>query len=131
MVIKQIISFNFKGFFSRYQDVILITALALVIVFIFWPILNKSYSFHGDYTTQAYPWANYLAKQLNHWEIPLWDPFRASGYPFASQPQAQVSYPFNYILPFFIFGDRLSYYGLELITIIHFYLAGLFTFLYI
>ena len=58
--------------------------------------------------------------------FPLWDPYRFTGHPFFANPQHAILYPLNtlfLILPF----D----WAFNMIIILHFFLGGLFTFLFL
>ncbi len=69
------------------------------------PLDSDAYSLY-------YPLRVYLGSRLQEGDIPLWDPHRFSGTPFAANPQAAVWYPPNW---FFAVGDPLLVYSWILI----------------
>ena len=59
-------------------------------------------------------------------DFPLWDPYQFSGHPFFANPQHAILYPLNalfFLLPF----D----WAFNAIIILHFFLGGLFTYLFL
>ncbi len=89
--------------------------LCYAIVFL-WPIvyliefvvpLNGAYSVIGmDFPILYYSYKLYLLASLADWQIPWWSPAEAAGFPFYSNPFAQMFYPFNLplLLVYKIFG---------------------------
>lgn len=64
-----------------------------------------TFSFHhhhirigNDFRIDYYNYKAYLLDFLSHGRIPWWSPSEAAGYPFFSNPYAQVFYPLNAVL---------------------------------
>jgi len=77
-----------------------------------------------DITNQFVPWLAYLGKRLSAGEIPGWNPYQASGAPFAADPQSGWMY-FPAMLLFPFLGPIVAFkslIGLDLL------IAGLGTF---
>ncbi|HEX2273117.1 MAG TPA: YfhO family protein [Acidimicrobiales bacterium] len=51
----------------------------------------------GDAFFAEYPWHTYLGERLSEGEVPLWDPHRLAGTPFASSSVTAVWYPPNWL----------------------------------
>lgn len=51
----------------------------------------------GDFWQFYYPWHHYLGKTLREGRLPLWDPYRFAGTPFAADANAGVWYPPNWL----------------------------------
>ena len=76
----------------------------------FWPFIFyykyiiPGYSFSrllgNDFIDLYYKYKVYLLDKLIHFEIPLWSPSEAAGYPFYSNPFTQTFYPLNIPLAF-------------------------------
>jgi len=63
-------------------------------------------------------------ESLKQWDFPLWNPYQFSGQPFFANPQNAALYPFNGL--FFLFPFDIAFNS---IILLHFFLAGLFTYL--
>ena len=50
---------------------------------------------HGDAYYAMYPWHEYLGARLADGEVPLWDPYRFAGTPFAADVAVGAWYPPN------------------------------------
>jgi hypothetical protein len=62
----------------------------------------------GDAYTLYYPLRFHLGERLRAGEFPLWDPYRFAGLPFASNSQAAVWYPPNWL---FALGETTLVYS--------------------
>ena len=80
-----------------------------------------------DPVTFFYPYSHYLVTSLKSGVVPLWNPFIASGYPFIGDIEAAVMYPVNWILSLMFSPER--FLGVKIV--LHFILAGVFTFLFL
>jgi hypothetical protein len=67
----------------------------------------------------------FWAESLKHFDFPLWNPYQFSGHPFFANPQNAVLYPLNGF--FFLFPFDIAFNS---IILLHFFLAGLFTYLF-
>jgi hypothetical protein len=68
----------------------------------------------------------FWVESIKHGSFPLWNPYQFSGHPFFANPQDALLYPFNglfFLLPFDI--------AFNAIIILHFFLGGLFTYLFL
>jgi len=66
----------------------------------------------GDAYTFYYPYRAHLGERIREGDLPLWDPYRFAGLPFAANPQAAVWYPPNWS---FAFGDTVIVYSWMLV----------------
>jgi len=68
----------------------------------------------------------FWVESIKHGDFPLWNPYQFSGHPFLANPQNGILYPLNslfFILPF----D----FAFNIIIVLHFFLGGLFTYLFV
>ena len=68
----------------------------------------------------------FWVESIKHGDFPLWNPYQFSGHPFFANPQHAILYPFNglfFLLPFDV--------AFNAIIILHFFLGGLFTYLFL
>lgn len=80
----------------------------------------------GDYFGQFYPWSKIYSQSLKGFTFPFWTRYMSSGFPLMAEGQIGGFYPLN-ILMFFALPLHIAYnYSL----IIHFILAGIFTYIY-
>jgi hypothetical protein len=105
--------------------------LAAAITACYWPLIARQWSLQGDYASYYYPFAQFSAASLARGELPLWNPFLIQGYHYLANPQTQVFYPPAWLLALFVQNGRLPYYLVELFTLGHLLLAGLFVYLYV
>jgi hypothetical protein len=77
-----------------------------------------------DSMAQFYPWRLLLQRGLRSGELPLWDPYQYCGYPFVGTGQSALFYPPNWLL---LWIPVKYFLGLSLA--LHWFLAGLLTFL--
>ncbi|MCL4458521.1 MAG: YfhO family protein [Chloroflexi bacterium] len=80
----------------------------------------------SDPILQYYPWRHFLAESLKGGVLPLWNPYIFAGTPFLANPQSAVFYPLNVI--FLLLPTPLAY---TYQILLHIFLAGLFTYLYL
>ncbi|HZA27436.1 MAG TPA: hypothetical protein VE915_07300, partial [Actinomycetota bacterium] len=62
----------------------------------------------GDAYTFYYPLRNYMGERLRDGALPLWDPHRFAGLPFAANAQASVFYPPSWS---FALGETMVIYS--------------------
>ncbi len=68
----------------------------------------------------------FWVESIKNGDFPLWNPYQFSGHPFFANPQHALLYPFNglfFLLPFDV--------AFNAIIILHFFLGGLFTYLFL
>ncbi|MBD3296125.1 MAG: hypothetical protein GF392_02005, partial [Candidatus Omnitrophica bacterium] len=100
---------------------------SLVTAFFLWDVLFLRAAFlEGDYANQFYPWSWIYAESLKTWTMPFWSRFFHSGFPLAAEGQTGVFYPMNML--FFKFIPFKAAYNY--IVVLHFFLAGIFTYIY-
>lgn len=123
--------------FSR-RDAVFLVLLAGLVALFFWRILTPNPADRaqfppGDFTDQFYAFRLYEARALAAGRLPLWSENFNSGHPFLADIQAAVFYPIalgNMLLNRARFGPDFSLFALELEALLHFYLAGAFTYLF-
>ena len=79
----------------------------------------------SDLILENYVWKRFIVQALHNRQIPLWNPYLFAGLPFLAAGQHSALYPFSilfYILPL---ARAYGYF-----TVLQFFLAGLFTFIY-
>lgn len=89
--------------------------------------------FAGNYVLTERDLAPYFIPPRFFWvqsiqqgSFPLWNPYQFSGHPFFANPQHALLYPFNGL--FFLLPFDMAF---NAIIILHFFLGGLFTFLFL
>ncbi len=84
----------------------------------------------GDLAQQVLPWFEEQARQVQHHQIPLWDPHLWLGAPLLGQAQPGTAYPLNWLL--FLIPESHGHIRMEALqwyfVAIH-YMAALFCFL--
>src|SRR5581483_9505855 len=122
--------------FSR-TDIALLLLLAGLVALFFWRVLTPNPADRaqfppGDFTDQFYAFRLYEMRSLAAGRIPLWSENFNSGHPFLADIQSAVFYPpalANVLLNSTLFNS-FSLFALELEALLHFYLAGAFTYLF-
>jgi len=93
----------------------------------FYDLFEKGYLLtERDLAPYFIPPRFFWAESLKQWDFPLWNPYQFSGHPFFANPQNAALYPFNGL--FFLFPFDIAFNS---IIILHFFLAGLFTYLFL
>jgi len=112
-------------------------AFLLVVTLLFhWPLITpdlarrQSYP-DGDFYVQFHAFASYEHDRLWAGELPLWNPYTFGGHPFLADVQAAVFYPPSLLAILLSGPGPLSALWLELEAMAHFYLAALFTYLFV
>jgi hypothetical protein len=78
----------------------------IFVMLILWPfVFLFPYTFNlvgisNDFDVLYYSYKVYLLDSMAHFHLPLWSPSEACGFPFYSNPFAQVLYPLNLPLAF-------------------------------
>jgi hypothetical protein len=68
----------------------------------------------------------FWVESIKQGSFPLWNPYQFSGHPFFANPQHALLYPLNGL--FFLFPFDVAF---NVIIILHFFLGGLFTYLFL
>lgn len=111
--------------------------LALLVGLFFWRVLTPKVEDRvafpgGDFTDQFYTWRLYEARELTAGRLPLWNPLYNSGHPFQADAQSAVFYPVALAVLAVSFRDGvLPVTALQNEALLHFFLAGLFTYLFV
>ncbi len=101
--------------------------LAGLTLFFYWKILFTNRAiFPWDAVSFFYPYLSFVHEELRHGRLPLWDPYVLSGYPIIGDPEAQIFYPFTWLLVLLHPFAELPYKLVEIEEIVHFFLGGLF-----
>lgn len=116
-------------------DLTYLAVLAGLILLFFWrlwtPDLADRARFQsGDFTTIFYPARYYVGRSIAEGRLPLWNPYAFAGYPHAADPQAATFYPPAWITLAATLG-HLTLTALQWEAVGHFFLAALFTYLFI
>jgi len=117
-----------------WRDCFYLSLLALAVLVFFWQTwipdpADKARFKPGDFTHIFFPARYYAASHLARGHLPLWNPFVSCGYPHFADPQAATFYPITWVTAF-LTGGKLSLEALQWEAVFHFFLAGLFTYLF-
>lgn len=120
------------------RDALLLALLAGLVVLFFWRIVTPNLQDRaqfppGDFTDQFYAFRVYEARTFAQGRLPLWSENFNSGHPFLADIQSAVYYPIglaNTLLNSAALGGTFSLFALELEALLHFFLAGAFTYLF-
>ena len=108
-------------------DVLVGLTLFFTSLLFFYDILGGRYLFtERDLGPYFIPPRFFWVESIKQGVFPLWNPYQFCGHPFFANPQYAVLYPLNslfFILPFDV--------AFNTIIILHFFLGGLFTYLFI
>ena len=113
-----------------HRDLLALGALALATVGFFWRLLFTPVwmpADGGDLLSFLFPLYRFAAQSLKGGELPLWNPYLYGGAPFAADIQTGLFYPINLLLFFLV--PEITFRTLELISVLHFFLAGAFMYL--
>ncbi len=107
-------------------------ALLLLTVVFFWklvtPLSGMRQWLWEDFIHQNYPYRVFAATSLARGIFPFWNPYVFGGQPFFADIQTAVLYPFNLLQTLWAFDGDLSPYLVQLVEVLHYFLAGWFTF---
>jgi hypothetical protein len=85
-----------------------------------WALLGE------DMRGQFYTWYTFARESIWSGQLPVWNPYQFSGYPFLANPQIALFYPPTWLI--MLLPVRL---GVSLFVIVHIWLAGLGMFLFV
>ncbi len=101
--------------------------LAGLTLFFYWKIIfTGRVMFPWDAVDFFYPYFSFVHEELRHFRLPLWDPYVMSGYPIIGDPESQTFYPGMWLMVLLHPFSYLPYKLVEVVEILHFFLAGLF-----
>ncbi len=113
-----------------YRDVAAIGLLLVLVVGFFWRALfDKGVTMPnggGDLVSFFYPNHVFASESLRQGEFPLWNPTLFGGMPFAADIQSGLYYPLNWL---FWLAGSVTYEKLEMLAVIHYWLAATFSYL--
>lgn len=98
--------------------------LGILVGIFFAPFLTGRAFLWEDFVYQWYPFRQFAASTMAHGEIPLWNPFNFNGMPFLAEIQTEVFYLPMTVLTLFVRDGRLDVFWLQLVNILHYWLAG-------
>jgi O-antigen/teichoic acid export membrane protein len=138
---------------NRLSTLIVVVGLFSLIVLFFWPVIfggktllpaDNLFTFEpwrsfadqfgisvphnellSDLILENYVWKRFIVQSIKARQIPLWNPYIFAGLPFLAAGQHSALYPFSvlfYVLPI---ARAYGYF-----TVLQFFLAGLFAFIY-
>jgi hypothetical protein len=119
----------------RYDWAVL-ALLAVLTVLFFWRLLTPNLADRasfppGDFSYQFWAFSTFEARELSAGRLPLWNPYTYSGAPFWADIQSAVLYPLS-LLTLILSGPwGFSFFALEVEAVVHFWLAGTFTYLFV
>lgn len=101
--------------------------LIIVIIIFFWEMATlQGFPFFCDIKKYFYGLMTYYSEELKNLMIPLWTPYTGNGFPIFAEGATGILYPIN----IFLFGIFPFYVACSYGIILHFFLAGFFTYLY-
>jgi hypothetical protein len=86
----------------------------------------------GDFTDHFLPFSLFQRSELLAGRLPLWNPYTFTGHPFLADVQAAVFYPISNLVMFLTWplsSAAARLYALQVEALVHFVLAGFFTYL--
>jgi hypothetical protein len=103
--------------------------LVACVLFFAEQIFTNRCFFPWDMADYYYPHQRFVSDTMHRGALPLWDPYVFSGFPISGDVQASLLYPPT-VLSFFVPGAfPLRYKAVELVWILHVFLAGIGTYL--
>lgn len=111
--------------------------VALVLLF-FWRIItprleDRTVFPPGDFTDQFWMFRQYQVRAFAEGRLPLWSENFNAGHPFLADVQSAIFYPISLVWTFIVVvtrGANFTLLDLEIEAIVHFILAGTFTYLF-
>jgi hypothetical protein len=112
-------------------DLAAIVLLAFLCLLFFWRVWTVGLP-PGDLLDQFYAFGAYEAAELFQEKLPLWNPYAYGGSPFLADVQSAIFYPLSLLtVGLSGIGGNFSPVGLQIEAILHFWLAGIFTYLFV
>lgn len=114
-------------------EVALVAVLAALPALFFWRVLATAEGdvatfTAGDFTDLHYPYRRFVADQLALGRLPVWNPYVSAGHPSLGDVQFAALYPIGALLASWA-GAGMPFVALEQQVLLHFSLAGVFTYL--
>ncbi len=98
--------------------------LAFLVGLFFAPFLSGRAFLWEDFVYQWYPFRQFAASTLASGALPLWNPYTFNGMPFLAEIQTEVFYLPMTVLTLFVRDGHLDVFWLELVNLLHYWLAG-------
>ena len=129
---------NFRLPTSKLRDLLALALLAALVLLFFWRIITPKLEDRaifppGDFSDQFWAFRMYEARAFASGRLPLWSENFNSGHPFLADVQSAIFYPVGLIFTLGVVAFRgadFTLLDLELEAILHFILAGAFTYLF-
>ncbi len=120
-------SSGLKRFLKRHgKDLVLMALVVFAILVCFGDVIFLPYTFYyQDIEFLHYPGKIYFMDTLRQGDYGFWNPYIFAGYPLQAEPEVGPLYPFNLLFLLSI----PPYYAQTLFVVLHYVLAGLFTYL--
>jgi hypothetical protein len=120
---------------SRTDWLIIVLFAGLVLLF-YWRILTPNLADRqsfppGDFQAQFWAFTTFEVRELGAGRLPLWNPYTFAGAPFWADVQSAVFYPPSLATILLSAPWGFSLFALEIEAIAHFWLAALFTYLFV
>lgn len=94
-------------------------------LFFFRSQIFGSMFFWEDFVEYVYPTQSFAAQSLAQGTIPFWTPYTFAGMPFLADVAVGFFYPPNMLLSLTVSGGQLPVKALEMVIILHFFMAQL------
>jgi len=98
--------------------------LGILVGIFFAPFLVGRAFLWEDFVYQWYPFRQFAASTLARGELPLWNPYTFNGMPFLAEIQTEVFYLPMTLLTLFVRDGHLDVFWLQMVNILHYWLAG-------
>ncbi len=118
------------------RDVLTVAFLAAACGLLFWRLItpvdaDRVTLAHGDFTNAYYPYSDYQAERIWEGQLPLWNPYRNAGMPFAAEIQRAAWYPPRWLSILLAGPQGWSIRAFEWEIIAHIWLAAVFAYLFL
>jgi hypothetical protein len=110
------------------KDKYVIIFFAVITFLFFREILLQQKFLWLDFLDDYYPWRNFAAVILSQGILPHWNPYTLGGMPFIADIQTSVFYPLHLLLTIFVTDDKLPFAVSEYLLIVHYFMAGVFSY---
>jgi hypothetical protein len=120
------------------NDLLALGLISVLVLLFFWRIItprleDRAVFPPGDFTDQFWMFRQYQARAFAEGRLPLWSENFNSGHPFLADIQSAIFYPISLVWMLIVVATRganFTLLDLEIEAIVHFILAGAFTYLF-
>ncbi|MDO8672462.1 MAG: hypothetical protein Q7O66_13685, partial [Dehalococcoidia bacterium] len=112
---------------TAYDSLSIAVILVVDLLFFFKAILYGEIFFERDTSVFYYPIMSTISSSIQNWTLPLWTPNIFGGFPLFADGEAGLFYPPVAALVYFLPPEQAFIW----VTISHFFMAGLFTFVFL